>query len=75
MISDVFFTAVGSWYYAIDIKEFCFVKIILASASPRRRELLSQGGLEFLVIPSQVEEHMEGDTPQQVVMSLSLIHI
>ncbi|MBB5263092.1 septum formation protein [Catenibacillus scindens] len=47
------------------------MKIILASASPRRRELLSQGGLEFLVIPSQVEEHMEGDTPQQVVMSLA----
>ena len=27
-------------------------KIILASASPRRRELLAQIGLEFEVIPS-----------------------
>ena len=47
------------------------MKIILASASPRRRELLSQGGLDFLVVPSQVEEHMEGETPSQVVMSLA----
>ena len=32
------------------------MKIILASASPRRRELLAQIGLEFEVMVSQVEE-------------------
>ena len=30
--------------------------IILASASPRRRELLSQIGIEYEVIPSKKEE-------------------
>ncbi len=34
-------------------------KIILASASPRRRELLKTIGLEFTVIPSSVEEDIE----------------
>ena len=34
-------------------------KIILASASPRRKELLSSMGLEFEVIPSNVEENIE----------------
>ena len=32
------------------------LKIILASASPRRKELLALAGLAFEVIPSQVEE-------------------
>ena len=32
------------------------MKIILASASPRRKELLEQIGIEFLCIPSQKEE-------------------
>lgn len=34
-------------------------KIILASASPRRRELLAQIGLEFEVIPSRAEENTD----------------
>jgi len=34
-------------------------KIILASASPRRKELLKSMGLEFEVIPSEVEENIE----------------
>lgn len=36
-------------------------KIILASASPRRKELLNSMGLEFEVIPSQVEENIENE--------------
>src|SRR5690349_17767135 len=32
------------------------MKLILASASPRRRQLLSEAGLEFEVDPSGVEE-------------------
>lgn len=38
-------------------------KIILASASPRRSELLSQLGMEFQVIPSQIDEELEGELP------------
>jgi septum formation protein len=48
-------------------------QIILASASPRRRELLQQIGLEFLVIPSHAEEkELPGETPEEHVVRLSL---
>ena len=46
-------------------------KIILASASPRRRELLSQIGLAFTVMPSEVEENPKSTLPQDVVIELS----
>lgn len=36
-------------------------KIILASASPRRKELLSKIGLKFEVIPSNYDEKLEDD--------------
>lgn len=46
--------------------------IILASASPRRRELLQQIGLEFSVVPSNVpEELLPGETPEEHVVRLS----
>lgn len=38
-------------------------KIILASASPRRYELLSQVGIPFIVMPSSVEEVLEPGIP------------
>lgn len=47
-------------------------KIILASASPRRRELLTQIGLQFEIIPSQKEEKMQGNSPAQIVMGLAM---
>lgn len=47
-------------------------KIILASASPRRKELLTQIGLEFEVIPSQAEEIITKTKPGDVVEELSL---
>lgn len=47
-------------------------KIILASASPRRSELLRQAGLEFIVIPSQGEEIITSTHPAEVVEELSL---
>lgn len=47
------------------------MKLILASASPRRSELLTQAGLEFEVYPSTIEEIMTGDTPGDIVMSLA----
>ena len=45
--------------------------IILASASPRRRELLTQAGIRFDVCPGMVEEKMTGDTPELMVQSLA----
>ncbi len=36
-------------------------RVILASSSPRRRELLSLLGLEFSVVPAQIEERIIGD--------------
>lgn len=47
--------------------------IILASASPRRRELLTQIGLEFEVIVSEADESISADTPEDLVMQLSAI--
>ncbi|MDE7404244.1 MAG: Maf family protein [Lachnospiraceae bacterium] len=46
-------------------------KIVLASASPRRRELLEQIGMEFEVIPSDIEEKVESRVPCEMVMELS----
>lgn len=46
-------------------------RIILASASPRRRELLRQIGLAFEVIPSRAEEIITGDSPADVAEGLS----
>lgn len=46
--------------------------IILASASPRRKELLTQIGLEFEVIPSRAEETITKTEPGDVVEELSL---
>ncbi len=50
------------------------VQIVLASGSPRRRELLEQIGLPFSVVPSCAEETIpEGLTPYLAVQSLSLL--
>ena len=46
-------------------------KIILASASPRRRELLTQIGLEFEVVVSETEEKITSTEPAKVVEELS----
>ena len=43
-------------------------QLILASASPRRRELLAQIGLPFTVIPAKVTEHEAPDAdPREMV--------
>ncbi len=46
-------------------------KLILASGSPRRKELLAQIGLEFEVIVSDAEEVMTSIHPGEVVKKLS----
>lgn len=48
------------------------MRIILASASPRRRELLHQIGWNFEVCVSQVEEVITKTLPAEVVEELSL---
>ena len=48
------------------------MRFILASSSPRRRELLASIGAEFDVIPSHVpEEHQPGEAPEEYVARLS----
>ena len=47
------------------------MRIILASASPRRRELLEQIGLSFEILPSHVEENAKAKTPEKLVEFLS----
>ncbi len=47
------------------------IRIILASASPRRLELLRQVGLTPEVVPSRVDESGVGGTPEQMVTELS----
>ena len=46
-------------------------QIILASASPRRKELLEQIGLEFEICPAKGEEVISKSVPEEVVMELS----
>lgn len=46
-------------------------KLVLASASPRRRELLAQIGLTPLIEPSTLEEKVTSSIPEAVVSELS----
>ena len=47
------------------------MEMILASASPRRRELLAQIGLDFRICVSDVEEIVTKNVPEDIVMELS----
>lgn len=47
------------------------MKLYLASASPRRKELLKQIGLSFKTMPSTVEEQITRTDPAEVVEELS----
>lgn len=47
-------------------------QIILASASPRRRELMTMMGLQFEVVPSDFEEWLDdSQSPEDVSMALA----
>ncbi|MBO7729360.1 MAG: septum formation protein Maf, partial [Lachnospiraceae bacterium] len=48
-------------------------KIILASASPRRKELMTMAGLTFDVIVSDCEENISYESPEDMVKKLSLL--
>lgn len=46
-------------------------KIILASASPRRKELLERAGVQFEIRPGNGEEHITSNKPEEIVKELS----
>ncbi len=48
-----------------------FVNVILASGSPRRKELFKQAGIDFTVIVSDAEEKITSTEPDKVVMELA----
>lgn len=47
------------------------VPIYLASASPRRREILSMLGLAFTVEVSEADESIDSDVPEEIVKTLA----
>ena len=47
-------------------------RLILASSSPRRREILQAAGIEFDVVPTSVlEERLPGESPEQFVCRMA----
>ena len=48
-------------------------KIILASASPRRKEILDRMGITYQVIVADVEEHVSETEPSKMVQALASI--
>ena len=48
-------------------------RIVLASNSPRRKELLERVGAEFIIDASSIDEVVrEHETPEQIAMGLAL---
>ena len=48
------------------------MRVVLGSASPRRREILTQAGIDYEVIVSDCEEVITKSIPEEVVCELSL---
>jgi len=46
--------------------------LILASASPRRREILSRTGIAFTVVPSRIAEEHPPVAPAEAIMAVAL---
>jgi len=46
-------------------------KLILASASPRRRELLSRLGIPFEVVPADIDEDVSAGRPERIARRLA----
>src|SRR5690625_7926699 len=46
------------------------MKVILASASPRRKKLLSSLQIDFTIHPSTASEEVNGDRPPEAVVTL-----
>lgn len=45
--------------------------VILASASPRRTELLKQAGIAHIIMPATCDEQTSATQPEQYVMELA----
>lgn len=48
-------------------------RVVLGSASPRRKELLEQIGIEFEIVVSSKEERYESTEPEEIVKELALM--
>ena len=48
-----------------------FADVILASGSPRRRELFEREGITFKILKSDIEEETKETDPGKVVLDLS----
>lgn len=46
-------------------------KLVLASGSPRRKEILAQAGYSFRVLPVDADETLEDRTPEEMVQILA----
>ena len=55
------------------VEDNIMIKYILASASPRRKELLAQAGLEFEILTSDAEEIITKELPSEVVVELATV--
>ena len=45
--------------------------LILASASPRRAQILAQVGLKFKIITKPTDENIKADSPEKLVRTLA----
>lgn len=53
------------------VKRVIMKQVILASASPRRREILEMLGFNVEVRPSECDENIQAASPEELVMKLS----
>ena len=62
----------GDWYAKqllwLTMSANLQTRLILASASPRRRDLLESVGVDFEIIPADVEEDNEGDADPEAMV-------
>jgi len=60
------------WQLSKELRRMADMTICLASASPRRREILDQLGISYQVLPQDVDEsHRAGETPAAYVKRLA----
>jgi septum formation protein len=55
------------------MKDIAVVPVILASQSPRRRDLLTRMGVDFTIVPSDFDEYLDDDrSPDDIATELAL---
>lgn len=65
----------GIWLVRIEERKSMMMKkrVILGSASPRRKELLEQIGIEFEIVVSDAQEYYKSTEPEAIVRELALM--